>query len=154
MPLSSRVKNKLMDNINMMFDDIGYLSGTRMPKSSRNNEPAAWKLFIAHHLVSRANKLKDQAEAEAIKDGVIFDKQKNPRPEGTREVVYNGDIVKVLVEVRKASERVDVSLFVDALHLAGVKNEVIDRCLGQSTRTTRPAHVFTTILTTEEANGK
>jgi hypothetical protein len=148
MSLSSRVKNKIVDTINTTFATIGNANGMRMPKSSDNREPAAWELYVAHHVLSLATKRKEQAEKAAIAAGVIIDKEKHPRPGGTREVVFNGDVVSVSLEVRQPSERVSAPLLCDYLNNKGVSRQLLDEAVAAVTTTTKPAHVFSTMLIT------
>src|SRR5580765_4129431 len=112
-----------------------------MPKSSRNNEPAAWRLFIAHHLLARASKLKESAETDCVKDGVIFDKQKSPEEGGTKRTVYNGDVVTVVLEVRRASVRVDTDVLCDFLIAAKVPEKLVSAARLAASKPTKPAHV-------------
>jgi hypothetical protein len=151
MALSSRQKNKFLDSMNLEIDRI---INWRMPKSSKNNESAAWKLFIAQFLASRANKAKELAEIEAVKAGVLFDKVKNPMAEGTKDFIYNGEIIRVLCEVRKAAYRIDSKKLLDYLASAGVNTALLDQAAEAAGDFSRPAHVFTTYIVTEEANGK
>jgi hypothetical protein len=154
MALSSRVKNKLIDAINLSFASIGHTPGMKMPKSERNDEPAAWELFVAQHVLSLANKRKDNAEKDAIDAGVILDKEKNPKPEGTREVIYNGDVVSIAVEVRKAATRVSVNVLCDYLAGKGVSQKLLMEAMKVATDKSKAAHVFTTMLITSDATGK
>jgi hypothetical protein len=154
MALSSRVKNKLIDGINLAFASIGHTAGMKMPKSERNDEPAAWELFVAQHVLSLANKRKDNAEKDAIAAGVIIDKEKNPKPEGTREVIYNGDVVSIALEVRTAATRVSVNVLCDYLSEKGVSQKLLMEAMAFATDKSRAAHVFTTMLITNDANGK
>ena len=147
MALSSRVKNRLMDALNTGFDEIGKAIG-KMPRSTSNLAPYAWDYFVACHLASRATKRKEQAEAAAVKAGVLIDKEKNPQPEGFRDIVYYDD-VGITLEVRRASPRVDTDKLIDYLKAAGVKQSILDEGLRLTTRMTKPAHVFTAYLVTE-----
>jgi hypothetical protein len=153
MSLSSRAKNKLVDAINTCFASIGYAAGMKMPKCESNLASIAWEYFVAKHVLSLANKRKDNAEKAAIEAGVLFDAEKNPHQPG-REVAFNGEIVVVAVEVKKPSERVNIIVFAQALAAQGVKQSVIDSARTAATTTSRPAHVFTPYLVTEEGNGK
>ena len=154
MALSSRVKNKLVDSMNVVFTNIGHAAGMKMPKSERNDESAAWELFVAQHLMSMATKRKDTAEKDAIAAGVIIDKEKDPKPEGTREVIYNGDVVSIALEVRAAGSRVAANIMMDYLASKGVSQKLLAEALAAATTKSRPAHVFTTMLITNDAVGK
>ena len=148
MALSSRVKNKLVDAINTSFAALGNANGMRMPKSASNKEPAAWELWVSHHVLALANKRREQAEKEAILAGVIFDKDKNPRSGGTREVLYSGDVVSVALEVRNGSTRVNPVAFQEYLRNHGVSAKLLKEAEEAATTTTKPAHVFSTMLIT------
>ena len=154
MALSSRVKNKLIDGMNTSFAAIGHSAGMKMPKSENNNESAAWEFFVAQHLMSMATKRKDVAEKDAITAGVIIDKEKEPKPEGTREVIYNGDVVSVALEVRTGGTRVAANVLIDYLESKGVSKKLLAEALAAATSKSRPAHVFTTMLITNDAIGK
>jgi hypothetical protein len=154
MALSSKVKNKLVDMMNMSFTNIGHTTGMKMPKSDNNNEHAAWELFVAQHLLSMATKRKDTAEKDAIAAGVIIDKEKAPKPEGTREVIYNGDVVSISLEVRTGGTRVSVNVMSDYLAEKGVPQKLLMEAMAFATSKSRPAHVFTSMLITNDAIGK
>ena len=153
MALSSRGKNKLVDQINTVFKSIGNAAGMKMPRSESNLAPYAWEYWVACHVASLANKRKENAERAAVNAGVLIDKEKNPKPPGTRDVIYHDD-VSIILEVRKPSERVDAEKMIDHLVAAGVKESVARAAKHAATTETRPAHVFTAYLVTEETNGK
>jgi hypothetical protein len=149
MALSTRVKNKLTDTINTCFAKIGSANGTKMPTSGNNMEPVAYELWCAHHLATLANKRKAQAEAAAVREGIINDKEKDPRPAGTREVQFNGDVVSVMLEVRQPATRVDAEKLVDFLTNKGVNLKWLQEAVDFASSETRPAHVFSTMLITD-----
>jgi hypothetical protein len=153
MSLSSRVKNKLVDAMNTCFASIGHAAGMKMPKCESNMAPAAWEYFVAKHVLSLANKRKENAEKAAIEAGVLFDSEKTPHQPG-REMTFSGEIIAVALEVKKASERVNIGMFASILLARGVKQSIIDEARVAATTTSRPAHVFTPYLVTEEGNGK
>lgn len=153
MSLSSKAKNRLIDNINVAFSRIGNTNGTQMPESFDNKEPIAWDLFVAQHLRSLADKRKEAAEKAAAQAGVINDKDTNPLPQG-RAVLHAGDVVVVQVEVRKPTERVNVDKLIGYLTRNGVKPSLLDEALIMASTTTKPAHVYTSALVTDEAMGK
>ncbi len=150
MSLSSRVKNKIVDTINTTFASLGHANGMRMPKSQNNHEAVAWELWTAKHVLSLAEKRKDAAERAAAQAGVINDKERDPLPAGTRAICYHGDIVDVQVEVRNASKRVNVDVMADYLVGKGVKQSLVDAARSAATKETKPAHVFTPMLVTED----
>jgi hypothetical protein len=143
-----------MDAINTTFASIGNANGMRMPKSDDNRESAAWDLFMAHHLVALAAKRKTVAEQAAVKAGVIIDKEKTPRPAGTREVCFSGNAVSVSLEVRNASPRVDTDKMADYLIAHKVSPALVHDAMVTATSLTKPAHVFTTMLVVSDATGK
>lgn len=151
MSLSSRTKNALMDKFNTTFASIGTANGMKMPRSGNNREQYAWELFIAQYLHALAGKRKDAAEKMAIANGVIFNKDTDPKPAGTKEVVFSGEVVLTSVEVRSGAKRVDHKMFVDYLIDHGVKRELIEVAANTATVTNKPAHVFSTMLVTTEA---
>lgn len=146
MSLSSRVKNKIIDAMNTCFTSIGNGNGMKMPRSGNNLEPYAWELFVAKHVLRLAEKRKDDAEAACAKAGLINDKEKNPKPAGTREIIFTGNVVSISLEVRNASPRVSHTKMVDYLLEHGVKQEVLDEAVKAATSLSKPAHVFTPIL--------
>jgi hypothetical protein len=147
------VKNKLVDAMNTCFASIGHAAGMKMPKCESNAAPAAWEYFVAKHVLSLANKRKENAEKAAIEAGVLFDSEKTPHQPG-REMTFSGEIIAVALEVKKASERVNIGMFASILLARGVKQSIIDEARAAATTTSRPAHVFTPYLVTEEGNGK
>lgn len=153
MSLTARTKNVLVDRMNTCFATIGVNNGTKMPKSGNNREPVAWELWVAHHLTSLANKRKANAEDAAIKAGVIFDKEKNPKPPGTKEATFSGEVVTVSVEVRKPTTRVNVDKLLAFLAATKkVSRSTLDAAVEHATETNRAAHVFDTMLITDDTN--
>ncbi len=148
MALSSRAKNKLMDTINTTFASIGRTNGMRMPRNQSNLATYAWDYFVACHLASMARKRKDEAERAAVLAGVLFDADKEPKPEGSKGVVYNDD-VNIVYEVRKGSPRVSVDKMADYLAKKGVRPEVLAEAREAATTWTKPAHMFTAYLNEE-----
>ena len=153
MSLSSRVKNKLMDTMNTCFASIGHATGMKMPKCESNLAPIAWEFFVAKHVLSLANKRKENAEKAAIAAGVLFDNEKKPHEPG-RVVAFNGEVVSIMAEIKKPSQRVDIDVFVELLAKEGVKDTIIINARHGATKSSRAAVVFTPYLVTDEANGK
>ena len=140
--------------MNTCFSSIGHAAGMKMPKCESNLAPVAWEYFVAKHVLSLAQKRKDNAEKAAIEAGVIFSSEKTPHEPG-REMAFNGEIVAIALEVRKGAERVNIDAFVAGLLTRGVKQPIIDGARASATTTSRPAHVFTPYLVTDGAdNGK
>lgn len=150
MALSSRVKNKIVDEINVAFKAT---LDVKMPRNTSNKAPYAWAYWLAWHVAAMANKRKETAEAEAVKAGVLIDKVNDPRPETTRETIYNDD-VSIMLEVRRSSPKVNIDRFVDELVKAKVPRRIIDAARQEATTYTRAAHVFTPTLVTENTSGK
>jgi beta-phosphoglucomutase-like phosphatase (HAD superfamily) len=148
--LSSSDKNKLVDKVNTAFTNIGKSNGTKMPPSTSNTDSYAYDYWVAQQLASLANKRKEQAEKAAVKAGVLLDKEKNPQPEGNKQVVYHGDNVAISLAVSNAAERVNVDKFIEALAEAGISDHVVMAAKDKATSKSRPAHVFTTYLLTND----
>ena len=129
MALSSRAKNKLMDTINTTFASIGRTNGMRMPRN-------------------QSNLATDEAERAAVLAGVLFDADKEPKPEGSKGVVYNDD-VNIVYEVRKGSPRVSVDKMADYLAKKGVRPEVLAEAREAATTWTKPPQMFTAYLNEE-----
>jgi hypothetical protein len=121
-----------------------------MPPSGDNREPVAWELFVAQHLNALAGKRKDMAEKAAVVAGVIIDKEKNPKPEGSLDVVYSGEHVQVMLKVSNAASRVDITKVMTYLLAHDVKAELVRAAIDQAMTKNRPAHVFSTVLLTED----
>jgi hypothetical protein len=117
-----------------------------MPASDSNLDPVAWDLFVAQHVNALASKRKEAAEKRAAAEGVIPDKEKNPQPGGTKAVVYEGDNISVLLEVRSSSDRVNAATMFDYLLDKGVDVKLLNDALAKATTKTRPAHVFSSYL--------
>jgi hypothetical protein len=148
--LSSTQKNKIIDSINTAFSKIGYANGTKMPKSDDNREPIAWEMFVAQHMNALANKRKEQAEKMAVVAGVIIDKEKKPRPEGSQDVMYTGESVQVLLRVNTAASRVDITKVIENLLSMGIQADLVRAAVDKATFKNRPAHVFSSLLLTED----
>jgi hypothetical protein len=151
MSLTARTRVQLVDKINMCFTNIGITNGAKMPKSGDNREPIAWDMWLGYHLATLAKKRKANAESAAVKAGLIFDKEKNPRPTGTKEVLFNGELVSIAVEVRKSSTRVDVDKLIAFLAGKKVPPGVLAEALEQASYETRPAHIFDPVLISDDA---
>ena len=154
MSLSSRVKNKLVDTMNTCFASIGHATGMKMPKCESNLAPIAWEFFVAKHVLSLAEKRKENAQKAAIAAGVLFDQEKTPRPPG-REVAFNGEILSIVAEIKNPAKRVNTDKFVEFLIQAGVKHAVVDAAREAATTVNRSAVTFTPYLVTDGTdNGK
>lgn len=154
MSLSSRVKNKIVDAMNTTFKSIGNANGMRMPKSGNNQEPLAWEFAVAKHLVTLANKRKDDAETACVEAGMIPNKLTNPQPPGKYGMVFVGEVAGITLEVRNSSPRIDARAMTEYLIAHGVKRALIEEAIKETSKTTRPAHVFDPVLLTEVDFGK
>lgn len=146
MALSSRTKNKLTDAVNTCFHNIGKKNGTAMPSSERNEEPIAYELWLASQLSTLADKRKALAQTVAAREGVINDKEKDPKPPGTREVIYNGDVVSIALEVRQPATRVDADRMIDFLIQKGISSKLLFEAKDYATVQNRASHVFSPML--------
>jgi len=148
--MQSSDKNKLVDKVNTAFANIGKANGTKMPPSTNNSDSYAYDLWVAHQLVSLANKRKELAEKACIKAGIMLDKEKDPRPEGTKEVLFNGDNVAISLAVSNAAMRINNEKLVAYLAEHGVPGGILDDAIAHATSKSRPAHVFSTYLLTND----
>jgi hypothetical protein len=148
--LSSSDKNKLIDKINTAFSNIGKSNGTRLPTSSNNRDPIAWDLFVAQHVTSLANKRKEAAERAAVRAGVINDKEKDPRPAGTKDMIYSGEQMAVLLSVNTAAERINAAKVYDYLLDHGVDADLLNKAMLQATTHARPPHVYSAYILTAD----
>jgi hypothetical protein len=146
--LTSTSANLLTNKLNQAFDKIGRSNGTSMPHSERNTENVAWELHVARHLSSLADGRKKAATKAAIQSGVIFDYENNPKPAGTTESVYNGDVVSVNVLVKKGRAILNSDSFINDLLNAGVDRALVGKLVDKHTKLSAPAHNFTTALVT------
>lgn len=146
--LSSSDKNKLVDKVNTAFSNIGKKNGTMMPPSDSNLDSYAFDYWIAQQLVALAGKRKEQAEKAAVRAGVLLDKEKDPQPEGSKLVVYNGDHVAISLSVSNSAARVNTDRLVAYLAEHGVDDALLEKAVEHATLKSRPAHVFTSYLLT------
>jgi hypothetical protein len=156
MSLTTNVRNRLMDAINMAFDMVGNDAATKMPrmKVRDNKGPIAWEFFVASHISARARARLDLARRAAIASGIIFDHTKNPREAGTNEQVYNGEHVAVWLTVRNAATTVSADKMSTYLIEKGVDAKLVaDAYLAASSKA-RPAHEFKVSLVASEPTGK
>jgi hypothetical protein len=143
-------KNKLVDKVNTAFASIGKGNGTKMPPSTNNADSYAYDLWVSHQLVSLANKRKELAEKACIKAGIMLDKEKDPRPEGTKEVLFSGDNVAISLNVSGAATRINTEKLLAYLVEHGVPNKTLDEAIASASSKSRPAHVFSTYLLTND----
>ena len=144
MSLTTNMRNRLMDNINVAVDAIGVAADTKMPKpkTKSNRGPIAWKYFIAWQVCARAKARLEEAKKEAIQSGVIFDHEKHPRDPGTNEQVYADEFVAVWLTVRNPATRVNADKMAEYLIAKGVDAKLIADAYAEATSKSRPAHEF------------
>jgi len=153
--LTQRARNKLIDEINVSFDDLGR----KLPiRSKSNTEAAAWEYYMSSYLLKRATDRRNAAKKLAEDAGVIFDSddEDKQRPPGTNETVYSGELVIINLTVSKPRVLLDQKELVKALINRGVAKHVIGEAIDKASRESKPGHQFTTSLITKEAseNGK
>lgn len=156
MPLTTQRANEMTAAINTAFEDIGQshgkerpaAPGTGMPKSKSNQEPTAWEYFVATHLARLAEARKRRAQAAAVKAGVLFDPEKEPRPIGTNALVYAGDVVEIAVAVATPGTRLDQEGLVKDLEKAGLALPRINKIINANTLENRAPHKFSSTLAT------
>jgi hypothetical protein len=134
--------------INEAFAAIGAAGDTKMPRAKGNTEPLAWEYHVSAHLLRIAEARKKKAQLAAVKAGVMFDPEKDPRAVGTHAVVYAGELVEIVVDVTTAQSRLDAVALFDDLVFAGVKRALIDRLVARHTHENRAPHKFTSSLVT------
>jgi hypothetical protein len=150
MALSTRIKNRLMDAINMSFANIGNQKPTLPPRSEENTAPIAWDYFVSCHLLALAKKRRDVAHANAIRAGIIFDHMKHPRTPEDTGMIYTGDQVGVYLVVRNPGKRVNIDKMEAWLLKTGVPQETLDVARMHATEESKPAHEFKVSLITSD----
>lgn len=156
MSLTTSVKNRLLDAINVAFDAVGFDIHTKMPRTSKgdNKAPVAWEYFVSNHLMTRARARFEAARKQAVQAGVIFDHEKFPREPGTIETVFTGEHVSVLLTVNNPATRIDADKLCAYLIEKGVKPKLVEAAYTHATEKSRPAHVFRVALLSENGTGK
>jgi hypothetical protein len=146
--LDTAQANAKTEAFNTAFAAIGVDGDTKMPRAKLNTESTAWNYFVAAHLLRIAEARKKKAQAAAVKAGVLFDAEKNPRPVGTHALVYAGGVVEIVVDVTTPATKLDAPALFDALAAAGVKRALIDKLAARHTHENRAPHKFTSSLVT------
>lgn len=146
MSLSSRMKNRLIDAINVAFAGIGHSAGMNMPKSTSNHAPIVWEYAVAKHLTSLAKKREDKAKQACIEAGVLISKDEP----GKYGIIYGGDVVCIDLEVRSAGRRLKQDDFKAYLQGKGVKKAVIDEAYEAASWQPELPHVYTTHWVTND----
>lgn len=152
MPLdAARSADKTM-SINDVFESIGNAkspaAGTAMPRSKLNTEPLAFEVFVAKHLEKIAKARSAKAIKAAIKAGVMFDHEKDPEPDGTARIVYDGDVVRIDLTVGTGRAGFDLEGFVESLLAAKVEPKLLKRLVSKHETVTASPHSFKASLVT------
>lgn len=151
MPLDTTRANGKTDAITESFALIGHDNGSLMPRSKDNREPMAWELHVAKLLKRLAEAREKRAVTAAVKAGVMFDHEKAPKPVGTHEIVFTGEVVEVAVDVTTAATKLDIAGLIVDLERAGLTGKAIKRMVDKNTSENRAPHKFTTSLITRRA---
>jgi hypothetical protein len=156
MSLTTNVRNRIVDAINVAFDAIGVDVLTKMPKPKMrdNKSPIAWEYYVADHVAARARARLNNAKRAAINAGVIFDHEKFPRDPGTNEPVFSGEHVVVWLEVKTPATRVSADKMSEFLIAKGVDAKLIADAYASASSKTRPPHEFKVSLVAGETTGK
>lgn len=121
------------------------------PPSTNNTESYAWDYYIANKIEAYGKKAKDVARKMAIKNGVMFDHEKEPREPGTEADVYNGDVIRISLTVKEPNKTFDHKAFLSCMEeiLPPDKHAVLQTFYLGAFKTSRPAHTFTATLLSE-----
>lgn len=128
------------------FDAIGRAAPTNMPRSKHKLDPVAFEYHASTQLSRLAEARKRKAQSAAVKAGVMFDPETDPRPIGTVEVIYAGDVVVIGVSVGTPGTRLDINGVVRDLEKAGLKLAKINAIINQNTVENRAPHKFNSTL--------
>lgn len=137
--------NDITTQLHRQLRDISIDDTKLKPKT--NSEVIALELFTAQVLRKQAEGRYKNALALALDAGIIHDYGKKPMEGGTSEDVYIGHHVKVHVDARHGSTKIDAEKLVRRLlcELPSMKS-TIESCIYAATTTNRPAHVITVEL--------
>ena len=143
MSLSQRTRNRVVDAINVAFAGIGT-GETKMPpvKKGDNKSAIAWEYFLAHFLNTLAAARLKTAKANAVEAGILFDHEKDPRPPGTNEPIFEGEHVVVWLQVKRGSTRVDPAKMAAYLTANGVAGTIVQAAVEHASSTSKPPHEF------------
>jgi hypothetical protein len=149
MPLDAARSVTKTEALTDAFAAIGHAAGTLMPRSvNKTTEPLAWKVFVAKLLVKRAAAREKLAIKEAINGGVMFDHTEDRRPIGTNTVVYDGDVVRIDLQVGTPGTKLDVDALIPALVKAGLRLDRVNELVNKHTIENAAPHMFTASLVT------
>ena len=131
-------KAEIIDRFNTAFRSIG----ADMPQlpGADNRTPMLWEYFKHHHLRSYANGALETDKKLLIREGIIFDPEKEQRPVGDH-VMHHG-VISVTLNVKKPGQRVDTNKLVEYLEQHGVSKALLLDATIHASFETRPAHEF------------
>jgi len=152
--MSRTKRNKLIAAMNMSFSAIGNSATTSMPKASSNLSSVAWEYYVAQHVLALANGRVKKAKTDAIKAGVIPNYEETPLAPGEYPDLFDGEHVIIKLTVRNPSVSVDHKKMYDYLVGAGVSEDILSAAVTHASRTSRPAHLFTSDLKDDSVNGE
>ena len=145
--------NVITAAINAEFALIGYTGDAKLPRTTRsdvkNTEPVAWEVLVSKHLERIAKARTAKAVKAAVKAGVMFDPETDPRVPGTEALVYAGEIVEIAVSVTTPATRLDADELQAALVRAGMKLPLVELLFKRCTHDNRAPHKFTSSLRTK-----
>jgi hypothetical protein len=131
------------------FTAIGHAAGTLMPRSiNKTTEPLAWEVFAAKLLEKTAAARTKKAVKAAVTGGVLFDHSAHPEPIGTNRVVYDGDVIRIDLEVGTPGTRLDVDALIPALVKAGLRLDRVNELINRHTVENAAPHKFVASLAT------
>ncbi len=135
-------KAEIIDSFNTQFKKIGEV----MPQlpGADNRTPLLWDYFRHHHLCSYARATLDANKKQLVREGIIFDPEKEQRSVG--EHVLHSGVLSVLLTVKKPGNRIDADKLVSFLAQKGVKQGLLTEAIEYATFQTRPAHEFKPLL--------
>lgn len=134
---------EVIDSLNVPF----HMIGAEPPiKSADNKMPTAWEYFVAHHLQGYAKGRLDQAKAECIKAGVLFDHLRNPEPAKTEKVLYTSNLITVTLTVKAPGARYDIDEMIRFLAGKGIDLALLLEAKEHARYETKPAHEFRPLL--------
>ena len=144
--MTRRERNRIIADINKQFSELG----TTMPASTSNMSPIAWEYFMASHVSSLCSGRVKKAKTAAIKAGVLPDYEDHPVPPGEYKPIFDGEHVAIDLLVRQPSHTTDVTRLVDFLIGCGVARNTMDEAMQYASKTSRPAHVFSSRIKVED----
>lgn len=149
MPLDAARSVSKTEALTDAFAAIGHAAGTLMPRSvNKSTEPLAWEFYTAKLLETAAAARTRKAIKAAIKGGVLFDHKDDPRPIGTNAVIYDGDVIRIDLEVGTPGTKLDVDALIPALVKAGLRLDRVNELINRHTVENAAPHKFTASLVT------